>query len=120
MRVTLIFSGLDGNLMLIPVVIQVYDPSSTYIFPGPPVAAFAGGDAANTSVSGNSGSGSTGRRVHLQEVAARAPQVLPLHPVRRAPANYSDGRPWQVLLACLRLGPAFTTDGSSSLVYFEI
>ncbi|KIK64002.1 glycoside hydrolase family 61 protein [Collybiopsis luxurians FD-317 M1] len=42
---------------------NVYDPSAPYIFPGPPVAAFAGGDAANTSVagegSGSAGSGST-------------------------------------------------------------
>ncbi|KAJ3712960.1 glycosyl hydrolase family 61-domain-containing protein [Lentinula raphanica] len=46
---------------------QVYDPSASYTFPGPPVAAFAGGDASGTSVSGDAsasvsaaGSSSTG------------------------------------------------------------
>ncbi|KAJ3826202.1 glycoside hydrolase family 61 protein [Lentinula raphanica] len=46
---------------------NVYDPSASYTFPGPPVAAFAGGDASGTSVSGDAsasvsaaGSSSTG------------------------------------------------------------
>ncbi|KAJ3933933.1 MAG: glycosyl hydrolase family 61-domain-containing protein [Lentinula lateritia] len=32
---------------------NVYDPSASYTFPGPPIAAFAGGDASGTSVSGD-------------------------------------------------------------------